>query len=810
MSDHIDMLHYALGMARKGHPIFPVGPDKKPLVKNGFKSATTDQEQIQEWWTRHPGAGIGMPTGPASGCWVLDVDLPHGPETLAMLEAEHGPLPETPTQQTGGGGRQMFWRWNGRAIKNSAGQIGPGIDVRGDGGYVVMPPSLHHSGQRYQWIVSASTQPAPEWLVELAMRRTQATTDQTPPRQSPAGGTPYGRAAMERECGRMALAPEGQRNETLNRSAHALGQLVAGDELDHAQTVDALLVAAIRAGLGEAEAMKTIDSGMTAGMAVPRRLRDVCDVSKNKRRAPEASNSEGCDVIDVCDVSFQEEPEKCAALPPAPLDAFHPGVAQALEDIAKAKNCPVEIPLSAYLALVAGMIGRAAGLMIKRGWVEHANLFIATVARSGLGKSPATKKVLAPIRELERTFQQRFEYDLEQYDQALEAWQAKKKKKGVEPGPKPDPPTREDIEADDATIEGLIDAVAANPKGILWNRDELSGLLKDFDKYSGEKGATEARLMSAYDCGPVKVSRANKARTNYLPAFCITLFGTIQPFALKTVLKVKEARTGFLPRFNFIIASHHKPSLFTEAVESEATDQTLKKIVSGLYPLQLGEDKKPLIIPCSQEAKIVFIPWHDQQATEALLGVEEDEDSLLHKIRAQCLRLALGLHCVDAILDGKPINAPVSADVMIRACALATWLKEHSKAVWGILKGVSTQATGKEYRVGTALLALVDKITNGMLPTALIVERVNQGQDKRFHMSAKAVGKACAKLGLEKQGTREARGWTVTPDDVARLMELLKSNVANVDNVASEAGQGFPGATFENANVANVANMEVF
>jgi len=145
-------LQAALAYAAKGKPVFPCGINKKPLTAHGFKDATTDPAQIREWWEKWPDASIGMPTGKASGLWVLDVDLPDGPASLEALEAKHGKLPPTLTQKTGGGGSQFFFVLpEGRTVKNSAGKIGMGLDIRGEGGYVILPPSDHESGGRYEW-----------------------------------------------------------------------------------------------------------------------------------------------------------------------------------------------------------------------------------------------------------------------------------------------------------------------------------------------------------------------------------------------------------------------------------------------------------------------------------------------------------------------------------------------------------------------------------------------------------------------------------------------------------------------------------
>jgi hypothetical protein len=117
---------------------------------HGYKDATRDETQIREWWTRWPEANIGIPTGAVSGCDVLDIDPRHGGEiSLEELESQYGKLPETAEQLTGGGGRHLLFRHQ-EGVGCKVGIL-PGIDVRGDGGYILVAPSNHISGRRYAW-----------------------------------------------------------------------------------------------------------------------------------------------------------------------------------------------------------------------------------------------------------------------------------------------------------------------------------------------------------------------------------------------------------------------------------------------------------------------------------------------------------------------------------------------------------------------------------------------------------------------------------------------------------------------------------
>lgn len=150
----------AIRYANAGFPVFPAGSNKRPLIENNLVKATTDPATIEAWWRRWPGASIAIPTGAQSGCIVLDLDVKDGkdgPATIRGLENEYGALPRGPVR-LGGAGKQLFLECpKGLRVKTLAGQIGPGVDVRGcreDGsptGFVIMPPSLRADGSAYSF-----------------------------------------------------------------------------------------------------------------------------------------------------------------------------------------------------------------------------------------------------------------------------------------------------------------------------------------------------------------------------------------------------------------------------------------------------------------------------------------------------------------------------------------------------------------------------------------------------------------------------------------------------------------------------------
>ena len=172
------LLKHAQWYARHGLRVFPCKPKEKvPATAHGCKDATTEPGQIAAWWDGIHLFNIGIATG--GGLVVLDVDVNHyagkyGDETLAELEAQHGPLPDTWTCLTGGGGVHYYFAWDDPALTVGTG-FAPGLDYRGAGGYVVAPPSRHESGGDYEWEAAhtphnAPLAPLPDWLHTLMLK----------------------------------------------------------------------------------------------------------------------------------------------------------------------------------------------------------------------------------------------------------------------------------------------------------------------------------------------------------------------------------------------------------------------------------------------------------------------------------------------------------------------------------------------------------------------------------------------------------------------------------------------------------------
>lgn len=176
------MLDAALEYAARGWRVVPIlEGQKRPAINQWTKKATTDSDFLQAWWRSHPTHGIGIATGSGSGFFVVDVDGPTGYETLARLEATHGELPHTYMVNTGSGGRHYYFQCPRFEVRNDASKrLGPGLDIRGDGGQVVAPPTIHPCGQPYVHTQGDDPVPAPDWLLQLLQPAPTITPDVRP------------------------------------------------------------------------------------------------------------------------------------------------------------------------------------------------------------------------------------------------------------------------------------------------------------------------------------------------------------------------------------------------------------------------------------------------------------------------------------------------------------------------------------------------------------------------------------------------------------------------------------------------------
>lgn len=299
----------AVRYARLGIAVFPLRPRMKmPYGRTtGLKMASADADLAIERWsgravlplkpdaenrrpvTAGPSANVAIATGAPAGFWVLDLDGPGAADWLAAKEAQNGALPDT-VEQTTARGRHLCFAWDSAwsgptEIRNRSMLDGASVDVRGQDGYIVAPPSIHPGdeakgvppGWVYRWRDghAPGERPfavAPRWLVDLVRPAPVVAAKPEPRVRGTGRASPYGEAALDRACADIASARVGSRDSTLYRTACKIGCLVGGGEIDEAYARAALASAGrvhVPDAMSEAQLARQVDRALIWGASRP-------------------------------------------------------------------------------------------------------------------------------------------------------------------------------------------------------------------------------------------------------------------------------------------------------------------------------------------------------------------------------------------------------------------------------------------------------------------------------------------------------------------------------------------------------------
>lgn len=346
MTNAVRLPDAAVGYAERGIAVFPLMPrEKKPYGRStGLHAASTDPDVVRAWWAGQlaldlkpdaeirrpilprPTSNIGIAAGPVSGFWVLDLDGPEAEAAVARHEAEHGQLPRT-VQQSTGRGRHLCFAWDPRfpvrnMSKKSQERIGAKIDVRGEGGYIVAPPSVHPGkpeegippGRLYAWSPGCAPDqllfaPAPDWLLQLVCPPPEPETARVAPRpRAPAAGraSAYGEAALDGATRDIIAARVGTRDTTLYRASCSIARLVAGGEIEPAYARDALIDAGgvhVPDAMTAAQLARQVDRALVWGETRPRSAPDRPQAGRTHRHVESAPAAEGVEAGSASEAS---------------------------------------------------------------------------------------------------------------------------------------------------------------------------------------------------------------------------------------------------------------------------------------------------------------------------------------------------------------------------------------------------------------------------------------------------------------------------------------------------------------------------
>lgn len=234
----------------RGWRVFPMTRDKRPLIKDWYKAATRDPEIIRSWSKQFPDANIAVATGAASGITVLDIDGEEGLNNLHRLGCKV-PIPDAPTVKSARGWH-LYFRHAGRT---PSGRLAPGIDVRANSASITAPPSIHKSGHEYVWVKPLDKLPSLPLGLFLDLYKPKVILYQRPVTS----------INIQDLVDRVASAPMGERNNTLNIAAYQAGRLIREGLISYSEAWDSLYRAALACGLEKLEIRDTLRSGLKAG-----------------------------------------------------------------------------------------------------------------------------------------------------------------------------------------------------------------------------------------------------------------------------------------------------------------------------------------------------------------------------------------------------------------------------------------------------------------------------------------------------------------------------------------------------------------
>jgi hypothetical protein len=650
----------ALGLARESWLVFPchslaadgfctcgkpgcTSPAKHPRTKNGLHDASSDPAQVMAWWSQWPDANIGLRTG--DGMFVIDPDGPEGAATVEGMD-----LPPTLAVVTGNGRHLYFFAPEGVEIRNRA-RVAPGLDVRGDGGYVIAPPSVHASGAVYEWVdQEAEIAEAPEWLVELVRVREPVSTLARPaqiiPKSFPGEVTPYARAALDAEVRNVLDAPRGTQNDTLNRAAFALGQFVASGALPESEVCSTLMGAwdALEPGNGPGMAAgeRTMRSGLESGMRYPREVPE----HRTRREAPVGTphSTEEPNTRPIVAGSIGEDRPQAAALevivaePLVPTQASTNGsrphveyplgvwpgpVADFIEQTAVSVCVAPEAVGTCVLAVAAGAIGRARWLAVKDDWTERPGIYAGLVAASGERKSPAMRAVKAPLEAI--------------HGEAAARWLKEHEEWEATPGKTGEPELAAPM-LKDVTTEVLGLALRAHPRGVVLVRPELVGWVKSHGQYKAGRGDDRQKWLEAHDQELLDVRRVGR-KPILVPNPVVSVLGGVQPAVFSAITSVED---GLAERFLYDVMPPQELRASTPAV-SRASRETWEAIVRELYGLVEAE------VVCEAEGCLVEARQH---ALDLRKGAPARMRSYYGKGEMHLARIAIVLQAVWEVSAG--------------------------------------------------------------------------------------------------------------------------------------------------------------
>lgn len=654
---------------------------KHPRFNRWQTLATDDFRQIESWWAQAPRSNIGIVSGASSNLVIVDIDKRHGGEfSLAALIKENGPLPRTLKVTTGGGGFHIYFRHPGFGVRNRV-NVRPGIDIRGDGGFIVAPPSVHASGQPYQWTEPPQMEfvaEVPSWLLEILSRNENRQSLDTSPNQ----------------------VLSGSRNNFLAQKAGSLR----------------------RAGFDRESLILSLQQINNRVCKPPLSIDEVKKIAHSISMYPTREKK----------IEWIGQPKELPAVSaPVPClsEKLIPSTLRPwVMDVSERMQVTPEFVMAPVIVALSSVVGRKVGIFPKEhdDWLVIPNLWGGIVARPGYFKSPTIAEALKPLDNLVAKAAKDFAEKKQAASSSSQVLTARLEvlKESLKKSARNHDEAElsslqseiEDLEGqletlkvfekryktNDATVEKVAQLLKENPNGLLIVRDELHGWMKSLDK-PGREGDREFYLEAWNGYGSYTVDRVGSG-TLHVPALSLSVLGGVQPGKLfvyvKDAIRGQKGDDGLLQRFQVLVYPDDKQGW--ENID-RAPDFKAREIVYDLFErleeLNMGEfgltkDEAENSIPgvrFEPEAQSLFNHWRAK--LEKQLRSDHFDcpalESHLAKYRSLMPSLSLLFWLLDFVTSrGRP---KVSAGAAEMAVAWCEFLQEHARKIYSPTLGADVR-----------------------------------------------------------------------------------------------------------------------
>ncbi len=617
-------------------------PGKHPKSKNGSKDATVDELKIRQF-CQSGTTNIGIATGRTSCLCILDVDPKNGGDrSFLEIINKFGPLPKTIVALTGSeGGRHYYFKYPICGMRNKT-NILPGLDIRGDGGFVVAPPSLHKSGRNYMWEYSSSPDNTaisemPDWLLDLILNKES--------KKQIEGGL-WSVGGRNNNLFKLASSLQGRGMETL-----AIHELITNENENRCQPP-----------LDASEVKKIVES------------------VERYPRGSSINNYNWKPIIKLPPLEV-EVPSLPENLIPEPLRAW-------VLDVVNRMQSSSEMVMAPVLVVLSGMIGRRLAIKPKSkdDWKIIPNLWGGIIAPPSAMKTPAMNEALKQIRRFEAESKKKYDEEMSARANLL-----KEDKNSEVPLP-----IRKRWMTNDPTTEKLGELLNQNPSGLIVFRDELYGFLMGMEK-SGRENDRQFYLESFNGDGSYTYDRIGRGTVD-ISALCISILGGIQPDRLASyfseTVKNGSGDDGFLSRFQVMVYPCKRSDwkLVDKYPDIDAKNRAFK-VFSNIaetsfcftdFPIDLTEEMP--IARFNHEAQKLFYDWLTNLERRLRSGEIESSafEAHLTKYKKLMPSIALIFRVIKCCDPNNNESDVLSVDLESTKMAIAwcEFLEAHAKKIY--------------------------------------------------------------------------------------------------------------------------------